>query len=110
MRKELPNGRAKRRLASDEWRVVSHLGLGKETVNRGSFARCLPFYRVGEREEANVVPLVGVQTPAACRTGWTTTHIGFPCSGSLTGGPRSGLQMWHEPKSVWAALFIGPAR
>jgi hypothetical protein len=62
-------------------------------ANGGSFDRDLPFIGAGEREEVTVVPHVGVRTLEACWTSWTTVHVGFPYPGSLTGGPRSGLQI-----------------
>jgi hypothetical protein len=34
------------------------------------------------------------------RTGRATAHVGFPCFGSLTGGPQSGFELQHESETV----------
>jgi hypothetical protein len=35
--------------------------------------------------------------------------IGFPYCETLTGGPQSGFEQWHELEQYRAALFINPA-
>jgi hypothetical protein len=80
--------------------------IGEKQVERGKLWLVSPFIGEGEREEETVVPHVGVRMLVACRTSWTMARVRFPYPRSLNGGPRSGLQTWCEPKSVWAACTV----
>jgi hypothetical protein len=110
MLKESQNGEAKWWLAGNEGAAVAHLGVGEKLVERGKLWPMSPFIGTGEREEATVVPHVGDDRLTAYRSGGDAVRIGFPYLGSLTSGPQSAFQTWREPESVWATLFIGPAR
>jgi hypothetical protein len=96
------NGGAKRRLAGSEWRSVLISALGKSD-EKGSFGRCLPFYRQSERG-VKLVPHVGIGRPTARRSGRDVAHIGFPCPRYLTGGHQWHFEGWRV--CTRAALFI----
>jgi hypothetical protein len=85
-------------LASGKGAAVAHLGVGGKTVERGKLQLGTPFIGEGEREEVTVVPHVGDKMLATCWTSWTMVRTGLVYPGSLTGGPRSGFQTWHEPE------------
>jgi hypothetical protein len=89
---------------------LAHLSVGENGWKWVWFDRCILLYGRTEREEAIVVLHVGIRTPAAYQTGWTTTQRQDAYLGSLTGVPWSVFETWCEPESVWAALFISLAR
>jgi hypothetical protein len=71
-------------MAASRWQRSGWLtsALGK-MGEKGEASADVSFYREGEREreEATVVPHVGVRTPAACQTGWTTPRCQAPIPG-----------------------------
>jgi hypothetical protein len=63
-----------------------------------------PLIGEGEREQGS-----GPRKSVSSRTGESMACIGFPCCETLTGGPQSGFEQWHELEQYRAALFINPA-
>jgi hypothetical protein len=110
MQKELPNGRANRRLAGGEWRWVSAQRWGRNDNVEGSFGRRFPSYR-RRREREGVVPVPHVDDglSMAHRSDGTTAWRWPPLLHANDGGGGGGLSRvfkeWHEPEAVWAALF-----
>jgi hypothetical protein len=80
------------------WRAAGglHLDVGEKSDEKGSFGRRLHFYRRGR--EGGMVPVLHIDEgrPTTHRSSGDAACIGFPCPGSLTGGPEA----------VWSALFI----
>jgi hypothetical protein len=71
-----------------KWRLAGGKGVGGSPrrwgkwVKRGKLRPMSPFIgKEREREEVTVVPHVGVRTPAACQTGWTTPRCQAPIPG-----------------------------
>jgi hypothetical protein len=63
--KELPNGGAKRWLASGDWAVVAYLGYGENSETGRSFPRLVAFIGIGGREGVVLVPHIGDNQPTA---------------------------------------------
>jgi hypothetical protein len=97
MRKESPNGGANRRLAGGKWRVVLTLALGKEVAKEEASAGVTHFIGEGEREreEASLVPPIGVSRLTACRSDRDATRVGrerLPCPCAADGWARDRFQ------------------
>jgi hypothetical protein len=70
------------------WQLT--LALGKTDGKEEAASAGDSFYmRRRAKEEMTVVPHISDDQPMACRSGGDAVRVGFPCPGSLTGGPRS---------------------
>jgi hypothetical protein len=99
--KESPNGEAERQLAGDERATVLTLVKGKKW-RRGKISPVIATFYRGRRGR---VGRGGSPKSASSRTGEWVARAGFPCPGSLTGGPTVGISKWCEPDRYRVALF-----